>query len=666
MSYSRKGLRKPRHPKKPKGKKKLLVKKGKPIIAPKAREVDINKLIQLNEEMASCLEKGDWDGAEKIDDTLIKLVGTNDRVVINRVVAPPRPMYMYAFNRAMLRMNRGYVQEAAICMIDVMETLFFGGVQEDIYFVFDVMAEQRGKHDQFRDTFELACDYLLMAIMCLIRFPAMSLSFFWKAKVLFGKVGRGDLERFTLSFIRDQYEVLAAKCAKDDPLGAELFKEAASKIQVQCEVPSRESIETTIKELAKQREKEILKAKEEQAQREEYEKDLEHKIKTYEDAKNINALRPDFDTNDSMLLKKCGALDKDAENLPNILEVLDLVCYDEERYAVYYDKTCKLIYVSGQAHEREGKIDMVVNTEGKYVFLPEGVVKNMYYRGQTNFKLPCKPSLYRNLTEKQIFVERLKLCEFSLLLHKHPSANLFRNGLVNKLGNGSLEQHELSIDDEALAQHYGIKTNYLDLTVDKWVAAFFACCDYKVSPAGERDSYVKHTGNDVGVFYVYQGAPDYSPDGAFRPVGMQPQSRPVLQSGYVRRMEKDEDFNDMATAIPFRYHSGCTSILFWLFDQSLRIMPMEVIETKAKRIVAEEQTFSDAAFELAHKRYYRDLDEEGFMTKIEEYGLHRQAEPLVDFTPEERHQTLLDRRFWEQYLWNNAHAEQIIMIPVEA
>lgn len=44
------------------------------------------------------------------------MVGTDNRVVINRVVASVRSMYMYAFNHAMLRMNRGYVQEASTCM----------------------------------------------------------------------------------------------------------------------------------------------------------------------------------------------------------------------------------------------------------------------------------------------------------------------------------------------------------------------------------------------------------------------------------------------------------------------------------------------------------------------------------------------------------------------
>jgi hypothetical protein len=99
---------------------------------------------------------GNIEEADKLDAEMIQYCGTDGRVVINRVIAPPRPMYKYAFNRAMLQLRHAYVEEAVLCMIDVMETLHFGGVPEDIYFVFDVLAERRGSRDRFRQPFELA------------------------------------------------------------------------------------------------------------------------------------------------------------------------------------------------------------------------------------------------------------------------------------------------------------------------------------------------------------------------------------------------------------------------------------------------------------------------------------------------------------------------------
>ena len=323
-----------------------------------------------------------------------------------------------------------------------------------------------------------------------------------------------------------------------------------------------------------------------------------------------------------------------------------------------------MVYISGDLHEKDGKINMVVNPEGKYMFLSQGLVKNIYYRGQTKKYSPCYSSLYRKLSAKERLIERVKLCEFSILLQKHPCSHLFNRGIVNGLGNGTSEYHQLSIDDEALAQHYGIKTEYLDVTVDKWVAAFFACCDY-VSPENDRDRYDIHTKNDIGVFYVYQGKPDIRPNGNFRPIGVQPHSRPVLQAGYVKRMSRYKDFSTMAAAVPFKYDPGCARALYDLFGQSYRIQPTELIEQKAKRIVNENHCFSEAAYKMTHHRYYKKITDEKFETMIQQYGLKSQSTPIVDFTDKELQQAFADRQIWEPYLWKMAYAQQIVMIPFE-
>ena len=328
-------------------------------------------------------------------------------------------------------------------------------------------------------------------------------------------------------------------------------------------------------------------------------KSYEHRVTTYEDIKYINQLSPDFNCKQSMVVRRFAGLDeKKPETLPNILEVLDVVCYDEEKYAVLYDQKTTMAKMGQGAHDNDGVIDCIVNPVGEYIYLTKGLAKNLFYRGQTIKHVPCYPSLYRKLDERQQFIERIKLCEFSLLLRKSPASTFFDEGLNSHLGNGNDEHHSMHIDDEALAQHYGIKTPYLDLTADKWVAAFFACCDYKIMPKGERDVYEKHHKDDVGVFYIYHGEPDYTPDGDFRPIGMQPQSRPVMQAGYVRKLQEKQNFDTLATAIPFRFDSGCASILYWLFDQSGHIQPPEVIDLKAKRIVEEDRCFSEEAFRL--------------------------------------------------------------------
>lgn len=631
------------------------------------RVIDGNKLLQMNEALAAFLMDGKIEEADKLDAEMIQYCGTDGRVVINRVIAPPKPMYMYAFNRAMLQLRHAYVEEAVLSMIDVMETLHFGGVPEDIYLVFDVLAERRGSRDRFRQPFELACDHLMMATLCIWRFPSISLSFYWKAKTIFKQRGLQYLEEFTDTFIKTQYEFLAESYGNVDSEGAELFKNAASQITAQCIVPPREAIhyphlvpfeQTHMWE----------RQQEEQRRKEEALKDYNHHVITYDDVKHIDKLYPSFDLEHSMSKRMSSKAEsvKDTQQLPNILEVLEVVCYDEERYAVLSDSKTTFAKMGTGIHDTEGNIDTVVNTEGDYVYQTRGLVRNLYYRGQTIKHNLCYPSLYRGLSQKQQFIERVKLCEFSLLLHKHPSAEFFDKGMTNRLGNGKEEHHRMHIDDEALAQHYGIKTEYLDLTADKWVAAFFACCDYKNAPQGERDVYEKHDKADVGVFYVYQDEVDYSPEGGLRPIGMQPYTRPVLQAGYVQRLEEKQDFNTLATVIPFRFDSGCSSILYWLFNQSGHIQPSEVIEVKAKRIVKEDSCFSEQAYTMAHKRYFQDLNDDEFVEMVKGYGLKSQMDPLVDFTPEEMQRSIEDRKQIEPYLRFNTRAEQIFTMKVQA
>lgn len=629
------------------------------------RVIDGNKLMQLNEELAASLIAGDLKRADQLDEEMIRLVGTDGRVVINTVIAPPRLMYMYAFNRAMLQMNHGYVQEAALSMIDVMETLYFGGIQQEIFFVFDMLAEMRGMRDIFKNPFIVASDNLLMALLCTRQFPAISLSYLWKSYVQYKQLGLADLQDFVMSFIKIQYELVAVAYEKIDATGVNDFKEAASKIHAKCAVPSRKTVDEQTKSKSEQIITEPIKTEKSETQVDDVFKKETFRINTYDDEKRISKLYPSYDFRDSLLLKLFGSLDVNEEKqLPNIMQVLELVCYDEERYAAYYNNTCNMVYVSGELHEKDGKINMVVNPDGKYMFLPQGLVKNVYYRGQTKKYSPCYPSLYRKLSAKERLLERVKLCEFSILLQKHPCSHLFNRGIVNGLGNGTSEYHQLSIDDEALAQHYGIKTEYLDVTVDKWVAAFFACCDY-VSPEDDRDRYDMHNKHDIGVFYIYKGEPDIRHDGCFRPIGIQPQSRPVLQAGFVKRMGRYKNFDTISASVPFKYDAECTRVIYNLFGKSFKIQPSEVIEQKAKKIVNEKHQFSEAAFIMAHQRYYKKLSDEKFNTMVQRYGLKSQSNPIVDFTTEELQQAFADRQIWEPYLWKMAYAQQIMMLPFD-
>lgn len=371
------------------------------------RKIDTNKLFQMNEELASYLQEGRLDDADRLDEEMIQYCGTDGRVVINRVIAPPRPMYMYAFNRAMLQMSHCYVQEAVLSMIDVMETLYFGGVQEDIYYVFDTLAESRGKRDLFHHPFDLACDYLLMGALCTLRFPSLAISFYWKAKVIFKSAGLHELEEFADTFIRTQYEILACTYNDNDPEGAKMFRGAAAKITAECKVPPRHTCHRPNLIPMYMTKRGNQSTDEQQKIREALRNDKHHVV-TYKDIEAINQLMPHFDAEHSLVLEKFKDIDANKpDSLPNILEVLEWVSYDEERYAVQFDNDQICLLSFGEIHDLEGMIDTVVTREGKYIYATQGIIPHMFYRGQAEMKDPCKPSLYRGLSDKQQLTERL-------------------------------------------------------------------------------------------------------------------------------------------------------------------------------------------------------------------------------------------------------------------
>lgn len=100
---------------------------------------------------------------------------------------------------------------------------------------------------------------------------------------------------------------------------------------------------------------------------------------------------------------------------------------------------------------------------------------NMYpflFRGQTKDFGKCLPSLYREedkQTAPYLFLERLREVEFTELIKKHPVVK------------GFFDRHHFTVDFIGLAQHYGLKTDVLDLTNDLDVALFLPCAHTTVS-----------------------------------------------------------------------------------------------------------------------------------------------------------------------------------------
>ncbi len=97
---------------------------------------------------------------------------------------------------------------------------------------------------------------------------------------------------------------------------------------------------------------------------------------------------------------------------------------------------------------------------------PLGLIPSIYYRGQSAFYELSKPTIHRNLSDSEIFVERLKYAELKILIDTFPLSKMYEGAFSATLGDGTQIPLFLSVDHLALAQHYGIKTELMDFTTD--------------------------------------------------------------------------------------------------------------------------------------------------------------------------------------------------------
>lgn len=325
--------------------------------------------------------------------------------------------------------------------------------------------------------------------------------------------------------------------------------------------------------------------------------------------------------------------DKPISQLPTLLDILEKIALDEEFFAL--DKSImRRVFPN---HPQEGYFMPVEMPDDTQQLWPMSLGFNCYYRGQSEYYSGCYPSLYRpNMTEADRFIERLKACELELLMKKHPMVGIFDHGLEITDQDGRKEILHLSVDYLALAQHYGIKTELLDLTVDKWVAAFFACTKYDA----RTETYSVYDGpSEFGVFYIDCTPPDsmMSPfkKERLRAVGLQPFSRPGEQGGYVYRLDEGMNFNTICEPIFFRHDRQISELIFNYSNRQEKLFPYDLLQDKA-RIIREGKAFTKQAFLLARERYYKEQDEQIVMGWLQEKQIELVDDPVVIYTDQER------------------------------
>jgi hypothetical protein len=234
--------------------------------------------------------------------------------------------------------------------------------------------------------------------------------------------------------------------------------------------------------------------------------------------------------------------------------------------------------------------------------MPDGTIgafpPNMfirYFRGENkdyDELYPCVPSIFRTKTPQDIgddghrkreliLIDELKITEFELILEQFPQVKY-------------AIQDYCKVDFRALAQHYELNSNLIDVTSDIATAAFFATHYYD----SEKNEYcIKEDG--IGCLRIYSNIMiEYEEDQPFRMIGLQPFQRPGLQCAFAVKMSRGENFANFSHKVLFKQSSKWNQKLHDAFYPNGKniLFPDEEIADVAK-IVKESMEISKQAIE---------------------------------------------------------------------
>lgn len=291
---------------------------------------------------------------------------------------------------------------------------------------------------------------------------------------------------------------------------------------------------------------------------------------------------------------------KEIDVLPTIMEVVEQISAMENHTMLQMASTIPTM----QFYD-EGRYSFVSDSKNHNIvrLMPVSPTPFLYFRGQSRYHDPCVPTLYRGKKkgelppEEDVAGNRIKICEFAMLLNTHP---VFCEVLRNT-----------QVDAVALAQHYGLPTEYLDLTNSKWVAAFFASTRYDSA----TDTYYP-VGRDYkegyGVMYVTNTAGHKFPEEFFEKnqvIGYQYFERPSKQSSFGFKMDKGEDFNNnpFFDKVFFKHDIEASTIVYNMAYRQNRFVPKDELSKLARKIAESKEVTRMALFHC-WQVYYQDKD----------------------------------------------------------
>jgi len=224
----------------------------------------------------------------------------------------------------------------------------------------------------------------------------------------------------------------------------------------------------------------------------------------------------------------------------------------------------------GEALPEQREFERVHGTKGGNKIIAFGDGKQFLYRGQNRRWEPCLSTVWRsgqpsNDRELNHILSRTRIAEFEKLLKQHPMMELAR-------------EEQIEVDYDALAQHYGIPTFWLDITSSIDVACFFAVARFN------KEGVISPCEEGTGMIYRVHWRSFEDPLRFFTSISHSPASRPGRQHGWSIGLNRQVDFDSLVFVERFdfvhsRSHSECIISSF-----ASRLFPSDSITDVAQTL----------------------------------------------------------------------------------
>jgi hypothetical protein len=347
---------------------------------------------------------------------------------------------------------------------------------------------------------------------------------------------------------------------------------------------------------------------------------------------------------------------EEIDKLPTILDVVEDISRIENNLILPMASV-----VPSSPYYDEGRYNFVSDKNNQTIvrLMPMSQSPTTFFRGQNKYYSPCVPSIFRGVvdnhtpSEEYIAASRIKTMELGLSLCEHP---VFKEVCQNEY-----------VDIVTMAQHYGLATEYLDVTNSKWVAAFFASSGYDYN----TDSYYpvgRDFGDGLGVMYISKVDEEKNvlPQIFDRldVIGYQYFQRPTKQSSFGYRLNLGEDFNNnhLFDKVFFRHDLKASQVVFEMSYRQDRFIPKDSL-SKLARQIKESKEVSRAALFYCWNNFYSDK-EPSFLDDIcaaKGWAIREQNGPIVQFSREEIE---ADWKAWNEYGREDLRSRILPVIPI--